>query len=132
MRQISRLGIAIISTILLGLPSLAMARLENPQHYTQEPAAAPAVNLVLAFSQHLHLKDTVVEIRNSQGLRVSIGELRTRGNGTDLEIPLSAPLAPDTYTIRWRAVSTLGFVDEGGYDFTIDPKTRGIAAVAQQ
>lgn len=58
------------------------------------------------------------------------GDLRTRTNGTKLEIPLLAPLPPDTYTIRWRAVSTLGFVDEGGYDFTTNPDLSGIPAVA--
>jgi methionine-rich copper-binding protein CopC len=88
--------------------------------------------MVLTFSQQVRLRDTTVEIRNSRGARVTVGDLRTGANGTDLEIPLSAPLRPDTYSIRWRAVSSQGLVDVGGYDFVIDPVPRGIPAVAQQ
>jgi methionine-rich copper-binding protein CopC len=132
MKQLSRLGLGLTAAILLALPSLASARLETPHPYAPEPAAATSFNMVLAFSQQVRLRDTIVEIRNSRGARVTFGGLRTGANGTDLEIPLSAPLRPDTYSIRWHAVSIQGLVDVGGYDFVIDPVPRGIPAVAQQ
>lgn len=111
---------------------MASARLEIPQPYVQEQPAVTSFNMVLAFSQRVRLKETMVEIRTSRGDRVSIGDLRSGENGTDLEIPLSAPLRPDTYSIRWKAVSIQGLVDVGGYDFVIDPTPAGIPAVAQQ
>lgn len=132
MRRLSRLGLGVVVATLLGLPTFAIARLETPQPYAKEQAAVTSVNMVLAFSQPVRLKETIVEIRNSRGARVTIGALRTGANGTDLEIPLSAPLRPDTYAIHWRAVSIQGLVDVGGYDFTIDPMPAGIPAVAQQ
>lgn len=128
----SHLGLLVSAAIFLGLPSLATARLENPQPYAQDQPAATSFNMVLAFSQRVRLKETIVEIRNSRGARVSIGNLRSGANGTDLEIPLSAPLRPDTYSIRWEAVSIQGLVDVGGYDFVIDPIPVGIPTVAQQ
>ena len=132
MRKLLQVELFVAAAILLGMPSLASARLEIPQPYAQEPAAVRSFNMVLAFSQRVRLKDTVVEIRNSRGARVTIGDLRAGENGTDLEIPLSAPLRPDTYSIRWKAVSIQGLVDVGGYDFVIDPTPGGIPAVAQQ
>lgn len=132
MGKLSRLGLFVTAAILLGLPPLASARLETPKPYMQEPAALTTFNMVLAFSQQVRPKETVVEIRNSRGFRIKIGELRTGANGTDLEVPLSAPLRPDTYSIRWRAVSSQGLVDVGWYDFVIDPMPTGIPALAQQ
>lgn len=132
MRKFSRIRLFVTGAILLGLPSLASARLETPKPYAQDPAAFTSFNMVLAFSQQVRLKETIVVIRDSRGARVTVGELRTAENGTDLEIPLSAPLRPDTYSIQWRAVSIQGLVDVGGYEFVIDPMPSGIPALAQQ
>lgn len=109
------LRLILTAAIVLGLSSVANARLENRQ--TDESSHVTGANLILAFSQRVDLKVTVVEIRNSQGALVEIGQLRTAANGTDLEIPLSAPLPADNYTIHWHAVSIHGLVDEGGYGF---------------
>ncbi|QXZ80772.1 copper resistance protein CopC [Rhizobium sp. L51/94] len=132
MKKLSRIGLCITAAMLLGLPSFASARLENSQPDAHEQANVTSFNMVLAFSQRVRLKETIVEIRNSRGARVTIGDLRTGENGTDLEIPLSTPLRPDTYSIRWRAVSIQGLVDVGGYDFVIDPMPTGVPGVAQQ
>jgi methionine-rich copper-binding protein CopC len=132
MRKFSRIRLFVTGAILLGLPSLASARLETPKPHAQDPAAFTSFNMVLAFSQQVRLKETIVVIRDSRGARVTVGELRTAENGTDLEIPLSAPLRPDTYSIQWRAVSIQGLVDVGGYEFVIDPMPSGIPALAQQ
>lgn len=128
----SALGMGMAAAILLGLSSVANARLEDPQAHVQVPTEVTGANLVLAFSQRVNLKDTIVEIRNSRGVLVEIGDLRTAKNGTDLKIPLSAPLRPDVYTIHWRAVSIHGVVDEGGYGFQVEPSFNHIPALAQQ
>lgn len=132
MRRQSSFRLYLTTAVLLGLPSLASAHLETPQPYAQQQAAVTSFNMVLAFSQGVRLRDTTIEIRNSRGGLVTIGDLRTATNGTDIEIPLSAPLRPDSYSIRWRAVSIQGLVDVGGYNFVIEPVPAGIPAVAQQ
>jgi methionine-rich copper-binding protein CopC len=132
MRQLSRTGLCLTAAILLASPSLASARLETPHPYAQVPADVTSFNMVLAFSRQVRLRDTIVEIRNSRGARVTVGDLRTRANGTDLEIPLSAPLRPDKYSIHWRAVSIEGLVDVGGYEFVIGPVPAAIPTIAQQ
>jgi methionine-rich copper-binding protein CopC len=124
------LGMILTTAIILGLSSAANARLEN--HQTHDSSRVTGANLILAFSQPVDLKITKVEIRNSSGALVEIGELQTAANGTDLEIPLSAPLPADVYTIHWRAVSIHGLVDEGGYGFQVEPSFNRIPTLALQ
>jgi methionine-rich copper-binding protein CopC len=130
MKVRSLIGI-MLASILAGLSGPANARLD-PQSQASDPPEARRANLVLAFSQRVDAKASGVQIRDSHGALVAIGDLRTSKDGTDLEIPLSAPLGPDVYTIRWRAVSSTGIVDVGGYDFRIDAMPGGVPAVAQQ
>jgi methionine-rich copper-binding protein CopC len=132
MMKISLLGMNIVAVIFLSLPSFASARLETAQAHPKVSKPAISTHLALAFSERLNLKATFVEIRNSRGSLMEIGELRTAANGTDLEIPLSAPLRPDIYTIRWRVVSISGIVDEGGYGFQVEPSFSGKPALAGQ
>jgi methionine-rich copper-binding protein CopC len=129
---VKMLRIILATIILLGLSTFANARQEYPSASTQEPSDIPSANLVLAFSQPVDIKSSFVEVRDSHHRRVRIGSLRRGENGTDLEIPLAAPLPPDVYTIRWQAVSTDGLVDTGGYDFTIEPTVTGAPTIAQQ
>lgn len=127
----SRLRIALIATLLLGLSSVAYATLD-PRAPAEPPADDVAANLVLVFSDAVDLQASLIEVRDDRNRLVDTGTLRFGENGIDVEIPLNAPLPPGSYTIKWRAVSVDGRESIGGYAFTIDPTVRAVPAVAQQ
>jgi methionine-rich copper-binding protein CopC len=131
MTAFSKLGIALLTALMLGMASVADATID-PRSPNNIPADTVAANLVLVFSDVIDLQASLVEIRDEHDRLIDTGKLRFGENGIDVEIPLNAPLLPGTYTMEWRAIPADGRESIGGYTFTIDPIATAIPAVAQQ
>jgi len=131
MKAFPRLGIILLTALMLGISSVADATID-PRSPAEVPADTVAANLVLVFADVVDLQASLIEIRDEHDRLIDTGKLRFGENGIDVEIPLNAPLLPGTYTIEWRAISADGRESIGGYAFTIDPISNAIPAVAQQ
>jgi len=130
MTAFSRLGIVLMTALMLGISSVADATIDlRPAELPMDSVAA---NLVLVFSDVVDLQASLVEVRDDNNRLVDTGKLRFGENGIDVEVPLKAPLPSGNYTIKWRAVSADGRESIGGYAFTIDTIAKAIPAVAQQ
>lgn len=131
MTAFSKLGIALLTAVVLGMASVADATID-PRSPAKIPADTVAANLVLVFSDVVDLQASLIEIRDEHDRLIDTGKLRFGENGIDVEIPLNAPLLPGIYTIKWRAISMDGRESIGGYAFTIDPIANAVPSVAEQ
>jgi methionine-rich copper-binding protein CopC len=97
----------------------------NPQ------PAEIAASLSLVFSENVDLTKTFVELRDAEGHQFAIGPLQFGSNGSEVQVPLVAPLPPGTFTINWRTFSESGRMDIGGYAFVIDRQMTGTPGLTQ-
>jgi copper resistance protein C len=105
-------------------PSAAYARLERAQPDTDaSPIAVSAASLTLTFSAQVDLGMSKIRLTDSRGDEVSIQKPRLTDGGTEVDIPLTGPLAPGAYKIRWQATSIDGRRSEGSYRFNVAPQT---------
>ena len=82
-------------------------------------AAAPTT-LRLWLSQKAEMGVTSVRLLDARGAAVPVGRV-TRADAADapLVVPVSRPLGPGRYTVRWRTMARDGHVVDGSYAFTV-------------
>jgi methionine-rich copper-binding protein CopC len=109
-----------LAAVLL-FPAMASASLEAPASSLSEPLRAPDANLVLKFPDRVKLASASIELIDANSRRIATDKPELRGDGTGVNLPLRAPLQPGIYTVKWHATSSDGRVNEGSYDFHVDP-----------
>lgn len=119
-RKVVIAGLCLAAT-LAPLPALAHAHLDH-----STPAAGASLteapnDVVLWFTEALEAKFSTVEVRDAKGVGVQVGPARgVRGNTAQLTVSLR-PLAPGTYTVKWRVLSVDTHRSQGEFTFRVGP-----------
>ncbi len=78
--------------------------------------------LVLVFSEGLNLKFTGVSVTGPGKQSVPTGDAALAADAdSTLTVPLTAPMSPGSYLIKWHALAKDGHKTEGSYTFTVKP-----------
>ena len=116
----------LISTALATIAVLAAgAAVAHPDIVGANPApnavvAAGQTELRLSFTEPLFVNFSGVKIVDAKGKAVGVGKPKLApGDAKVLVVPLKAPLAAGTYTVRWHAVSADTHRITGSYRFTV-------------
>jgi methionine-rich copper-binding protein CopC len=84
--------------------------------------AASPTSLSLTFSEGLEIGFTGISLTSASGAAIATRAAHLApGDDEILVIPLSQPLDPGTYTVRWHALSADGHTTHGTYSFGIKP-----------
>lgn len=91
----------------------------------REVLAHPPEAIHLTFNEKVEAKFSKVSVEDAQGKPVALGAPAVAiDDPYALQAPLSGPLAPGRYTVRYRVLSQDGHVIERSFVFTIEaPKT---------
>jgi methionine-rich copper-binding protein CopC len=95
----------------------------HPKLLASNPAAAARVRaptqLRLSFSETLIGRFSQLSLADSAGRSVPLGPSALSQDHKQLIAAVRRPLAPGTYRVSWRAVSTDTHRVQGGYAFTV-------------
>lgn len=113
--------LAALGLVAAAAPAFAHAHLKSATPPIDGTASSPS-ELDLMFSEGLNLKFTGVKVMGPDKKAVATGDAALGAGGdTTLVVPVSAPLAPGTYTVDWHALSADGHKTNGHYKFTVSP-----------
>lgn len=110
--------------LLLGAAGAASAHahLKTAVPAADSTVAAPPSELRLGFTEGVNLGFTGVSVMGPAGAPVSTGAASLApGDDKVLVVPVSGPLAPGAYKVRWHALATDGHKTDGSYGFTVEP-----------
>ena len=86
--------------------------------------AQPPARVDLWFSERLEGAYSRVSVEDAQGRRVDRGDgAVSRDDARRLTVALP-PLAPGTYTVRYRVLSVDGHIVEAAFSFTVEGRAR--------
>jgi copper transport protein len=109
-------------------PASAHALLLRTEPSPQTTVKAPPAAVKLFFSEPVEVTFGAIRVFDVDGKRVDPGKLQRVGDGSEVDVPLTA-IKNGTYTVTWRAVSADGHPVHGGFTFYVgNPST--ISAVA--
>jgi copper transport protein len=110
------------AALLLPAAAAAHSSLESSSPASGESVATSPRRIVLTFSEAPDPKLSLIKVLDSEGAvvpGVSAAQAVT-GDKESLEVVPDKPLADGTYTVNWRAVSTVdGHVDDGAFAFGV-------------
>lgn len=101
--------------ILVSTAALAHTRLTGSMPSDGAAVGSPSA-IVLEFSEPVHV--TAVTLLTSAGGESPTGEI-PEGPAVSFAVPVSGTLGPDTYTVRWRAVSADTHIVSGEFSFIV-------------
>ena len=117
----------LLAAVLLafGTGAWAHAALTKSIPGNREVLAHSPGTIHLRFNEKIEAKFSKVWLEDAQGKAVTLGVPAVAADDPyALQTPLSAPLAPGRYTVRYRVLSQDGHVIEKSFVFTIEaPKT---------
>ena len=114
--------------LLVSIPStvLAHAKLVRSQPKPND-TTSPAPKLVeLWFSEPLEPGLNTIEVKDAAGKRVDRGEVALSDETKKAQVELQE-LAPDTYTVNWKALSADQHAMRGSFTFTVSAPSGGSA-----
>jgi methionine-rich copper-binding protein CopC len=109
--------LAITATLVLTAPvAFAHAMLDRAEPRVGNTVATAPREVRLWFTQKLEQAFSTVEVTDGSGQRVDSGKPRVNGN----EIAVSVKsLAPGTYRVNWRVLSTDTHTTDGNFSFSV-------------
>ena len=114
--------LVLLSTLLLGAPQAnAHAALVRGSPAANSRVHVSPAQVTLWFSDRLEPAYSTIEVRDHAGNRADQGSGQVNEQDpTVLRVPLK-PLAPGTYTVRWRVISVDGHATKGDFAFRVGP-----------
>jgi len=90
------------------------------------PAPGSAVHgspaeVTLSFSQALEREFSAAQVLDANGKTVGTTDKRAATGDARLLRVLLPPLAPGSYSVKWRVLSEDGHVTSGGFSFDVEP-----------
>ena len=103
---------------LIAAPAFAHAQLEKATPAVGSTVASPSV-IRLEFSEGVEPKFTGLTLTGPGGA-ASVGAPSTEAGHQDvLIVPVTKPLSPGLYTVKWHAVSVDTHHTQGTFEFTV-------------
>jgi copper transport protein len=110
------------AALLLPASAAAHSSLESSSPASGESVPASPRRIVLTFSEAPDPKLSLIKVLDAEGVAVPgvSAAQAVPGDKASLEVVPDTPLADGTYTVNWRAVSTVdGHVDDGAFAFGV-------------
>ena len=119
--MMARFATALAALLALTGAAVAHAQLEKATPGVGATVAG-ATEIRLVFSEGVEPKFSGVTLTAAGGAEQTLGKPSVEvGDSKVLVIKLAKPLAPGTYTVNWRAVSTDTHHSQGKFSFTVKP-----------
>lgn len=113
---------ALAAGLLLPRPAAAHTRLESSVPARGDTLHQPPREVRLRFSRPAEARYTAIELLGPGGAAPVGTAVEREGSGSrEFIVPLPSPLAPGTYTVRWRTAGRDGHVLRGSFTFTVAP-----------
>lgn len=114
--------VGLLPLVPIGVPGHAFLVKSVPTR--RAVVAQPPARVDLWFSERLEGAYSRVSVEDVQGRRVDHGDgAVSRDDPRRLTVALP-PIAPGTYTVRYRVLSVDGHVVEAGFSFTVEGRAR--------
>ncbi|WP_430244598.1 copper homeostasis periplasmic binding protein CopC [Neorhizobium sp. DAR64861/K0K2] len=88
---------------------------------TDKASVASPEELDLSFSEALNLPFSKLHLLGPDGKEIEIGKGILKDADKTLTAPVTGPLKPGTYTVKWNVLSVDGHKTNGTYTFTVKP-----------
>jgi copper resistance protein C len=88
---------------------------------TDKASVASPEELDLTFSEALNLPFSKLHLLGPDGEEIEIGKGLLKDADKTLTAPVTGPLKPGTYTVKWNVLSVDGHKTNGTYTFTVKP-----------
>jgi methionine-rich copper-binding protein CopC len=113
--------IALIAMTVLGTSAAtAHPKLQSSVPAQSAKLSAAPKEIRMRFSEGLVANFSGAELKDSKGKTVPTGKAAlASGDGKQLVVPISARLAPGSYTVAWHAVSVDTHRVSGSYGFKV-------------
>jgi len=98
--------------------AFAHAMLDHAAPRVGSTVAQSPKEVVLWFTEKLEPAFSSIEVRDAQGMVVTMGKATVIGNRTQLRVPLKT-LSPGTYKVIWRVLSVDTHRTEGNFTFNV-------------
>jgi methionine-rich copper-binding protein CopC len=117
--------LAICASLALVATALAHAEPSEVSPGLGANVIAPPGQIQIVMSQEMAIREGAndIDVITAEGTEVTrIAAVVDRGDRRRISVPLPSDLAPGSYTVRWKTLSSEdGDTDEGEYVFTYDP-----------
>ncbi len=117
--------LAICASLALVATALAHAEPSEVSPGLGANVIAPPGRIQIVMSQEMAIREGAndIDVINAEGTEVTrIAAVVDRGDRRRISVPLPSDLAPGSYTVQWKTLSSEdGDTDEGEYVFTYDP-----------
>lgn len=120
------------AALLLPAAAAAHSSLESSNPASGASAPTSPRRIVLTFSEAPDPKLSLIKVLDAEGTVVPgvSAPQAVPGDDTSLEVVPDAPLADGTYTVNWRAVSSVdGHVDDGAFAFGVGQAAGDVVVV---
>lgn len=126
-------GLSVLLALVFALftaaaPSQAHDELVDAAPSSGEQLSTPPEEVVLTYSAEIMDIGNAVQVTDSQGRTVSVGDVQVEGR--KLTQPVEISDQDGTYTVTWRAVSSDGHPIDGRYEFTVGSGASGSDAAS--
>lgn len=120
-RTICRAAVVVLLIVLGGSAAHAHAFLDRAEPGVGSTLAAAPAQIRIWFTEALEPAFSTIAVTDSQGHAVAKGKAKIdAADPMLLEVELM-PLAPGTYTVKWRVISVDTHPTEGDFTFTVKP-----------
>ena len=121
MKYLSIVAIALPALLFTPAAALAHAMLDHASPPVGSSQATAPREVVLTFTSDLEPAFSTIEVRNANGAAMQAGKaLVDRNQRSQMRVPLK-PLAPGTYTVKWRVLSVDTHRTQGSFTFRVGP-----------
>jgi copper resistance protein C len=121
MHKVTQRTILALAFVLAATAAFAHAQLVKATPAVGATVAS-ASEIRLTFSEGVEPRFSKIALTAADGTAIALGAAKTAsGDATVFVAPITTPLLPGVYTVRWSAVSTDTHRTQGDFSFTVKP-----------
>lgn len=109
-----------VASLAISGQAFAHAHLASSTPADQATVASPD-ELDLTFTEPLESAFSGVTLIGPDGQEIELGDVALQGEDKTLAVPVSAPLEPGAYEVKWHVLSSDGHKTSGDYHFSVSP-----------
>ena len=118
--MLSKIVAVVIGAVVAPAALLFHTELKSSIPERDSTAKGPPREVVLTFTGKVNPKLSSITILRPDSSNVMSLVIDTKAAGKELHAPLTRPIPPGRYVVRWKTASADGHVVRGAYGFSVD------------
>ncbi len=110
-----------LTALMLAAPAAALAHAHATTYPTDKAVLKTLHAVEIVFSEPVKTAFTGAALTAADGSAVITGKPKFTSDKLKLTLPVTGPLKPGAYAVKWHAVAADTHRSEGGFGFTVEP-----------